>query len=86
MQKLGFPTIPPHYMQAATDLLKEKIRAKTSLILSRDDLSPEEKGQQIDEVFVWDDMGNDLSIFLHSVEYAAIVFDKDRTDEPNFTN
>lgn len=84
MTKLGFPEIPAHYVQTATELLKEKIKIKSSLILFRDDLSQEEKNNNIDEMFLWNNIGKDLSYFLHAVEYAAVIFDCDRTNEPDF--
>lgn len=84
MQKLGFPEIPAHYMQAATEMLKEKIKAKTSLILSNNELSSEEKKVKIDHMFDCYVIGKELSVFLHAAEYGAVVFDDDRKDEPNF--
>ncbi|MCG4258040.1 hypothetical protein [Acetobacter senegalensis] len=84
MQKLGFPEIPAHYMQAATEMLKEKIQAKTSLILSNTDLSYEDKMEIIDHMFDCYTIGKELSVFLHAAEYGSVVFDNDRKDEPNF--
>lgn len=84
MTKIGFPEIPAHYVQAATEILKEKIKIKSSLILSRDDLSQEEKNNNIDKMFIWDNIGEELSYFLHAVEYGTVKFDDDRTNEPDF--
>ncbi len=84
MTKVGFPEIPAHYIQAATELLKEKIKLKASLVMSRTDLSIEQKRDEIEKIFIWNTLGDSMSYLLQAVEYGAFTFDRDRTAEPDF--
>lgn len=84
LTKVGFPEIPAHYIQSATELLKEHIKIKASLVISRTDLSFEQKEKEIEKIFIWNSLGNSLSYFLQAVEYGAVDFDNDRKCEPDF--